>query len=69
MGIVVPQPLAYSECAAYARDHGFADTLVELNEFLRLMRAMDAEFRAYEAEERAKGAPPNAPPGAGQDER
>lgn len=59
-GVVVEQPIEYREAVAYARDEGFAGSRQELREFLKLMRAMDAELRAYSAEERAKAAPAGA---------
>lgn len=38
-------PLAYTEITAYARDHGFADTEVECDEFVELIYAQDVAYR------------------------
>lgn len=44
----VPQPLAYSEIAAYARDHRFTGD--DFDEFVDLIGQMDRTFLAVVAE-------------------
>lgn len=39
-----PQGLPYTEVVAYARDHGLAETLHDLDEFLDLMAALDDTY-------------------------
>ena len=33
--------MTYREIAEYAKDHGFADTLTDLDEFVMIMQSMD----------------------------
>lgn len=38
------EALAYSEIVSYARENGYADSIVELEEFVALIHAQDAAF-------------------------
>lgn len=41
IGVNGALPLTYREIAEYAKDHGFADTLTDLDEFVMIMQSMD----------------------------
>lgn len=44
----VPMPLAYTEVAAYAKDHGWGDSLTMLDDFISLIMALDAVYIHHE---------------------
>jgi len=43
----VPVGIPYSEMSVYAHDNGFADTQSDLEDFVRLVRAQDAVWRKW----------------------
>jgi hypothetical protein len=47
------EALAYSEIASYAHENGYAESIVELEEFVALIHAQDAAF-LEESAKRAK---------------
>lgn len=47
------EALAYSEIVAYARENGYAESIVELEEFVALIHAQDSVF-LEESAKRAK---------------
>jgi hypothetical protein len=51
---MMPMGLLYSEMVAYARDHGFAETITALDEFVTLVQAQDEEFIAWAAAQAKK---------------
>jgi hypothetical protein len=50
----IPLPLQYTEMAAYARDHGLADTREELDETVTLLIELDQLYLAHVASRQGK---------------
>lgn len=43
-GLMFPMGLVYTELREYARDHGYADTLADLDEFIEVMWSLDEVY-------------------------
>lgn len=54
-------PLEYTEITAYARDHGFAETDTERDEFVELIQAQDIAFRTAAREQNPQNTPSTPP--------